>query len=335
MSSALSHPAASPWAFNGVVRLTRIGTTYVLFTVVIGFAALNTGNNALYIGLTFMLGCLLLSGIASKGGLKHLEVSVEDLGEAWAGSPAEVVMRIRNRSRIWNVRDIVIVAEDLPQPALVPALGRRSETLLHVPFVFGRRGHARFTRVDFYTRYPFGLFLKKRRVPLQGDLIVYPRLLTEAMEPDRFRTASGQQDPANRPGPGSEVHSFREYARGDSMRHVYWKKSASLGRWIMKQTDLDAARTLHVIVDPYKPAAVPDEDFELMVSDATTFIHQALERGLDVILQLPDVTLRSSDWQASRSMFRGLALLEVTSEPTPLSMEPDAIVFTTASERAA
>ena len=42
---------ASDFPFNGVVRLTRIGTTYVLFTIVIGFAALNTGNNALYIAL--------------------------------------------------------------------------------------------------------------------------------------------------------------------------------------------------------------------------------------------------------------------------------------------
>ena len=44
------------FAFDGVVRLTKVGTSYVLFTIVIGFAALNTGNNALYIGLTFLLG---------------------------------------------------------------------------------------------------------------------------------------------------------------------------------------------------------------------------------------------------------------------------------------
>src|SRR5205823_448165 len=69
-----SSVTASTWEFNGVVRLTRIGTTFVLFTIVIGFAAINTGNNALYILLSFMLGCLLLSGIASKGGLKHIVV---------------------------------------------------------------------------------------------------------------------------------------------------------------------------------------------------------------------------------------------------------------------
>jgi len=89
MTSALStqHSALS-WQFNGVVRLTRIGTGFLVFTLVIGFAAINTGNNALYIALSFMLGALLLSGIASKGGLKHLRVDFESLDEAWAGRAA-------------------------------------------------------------------------------------------------------------------------------------------------------------------------------------------------------------------------------------------------------
>lgn len=333
MSSVLSSQSAVPWTFDGVVRLTRIGTTYVIFTIVIGFAALNTGNNPLYIGLTFMLGCLLLSGIASKGGLKHLEVAVEDVGEAWAGRPAAVSLRIRNRSRIWNVRDIVIVAADLAEPAFVAVLNKRSETLVHLPFVFARRGHVQLAAIDFYTRYPFGFFLKKRRVRLQGDLVVYPRLLEESVASDQFRPTTGEQATANRAGPGTEIHSFREYVRGDSMRHVYWKKSASLGRWIIKQTEVDSARTVHVVVDPYKPRAVTDEEFERMVSAATTFVHQSLQRGLDVVLQLPRLTLRSRDAQAGPSMFRGLALLEAAHEPLHQMIERDAVVFSAASER--
>jgi len=63
------------------------------------FAAVNTGNNALYIGLTFMPGCLLLSGVASKGGWKHLDVELRGLDEAWAGKPADAIPRITPRKR--------------------------------------------------------------------------------------------------------------------------------------------------------------------------------------------------------------------------------------------
>ena len=64
--TAIPNPSPAPqsWTFDGVVRLTRIGSTYVIFTIVIGFAALNTGNNALYMVLALMFSVLILSGVA-------------------------------------------------------------------------------------------------------------------------------------------------------------------------------------------------------------------------------------------------------------------------------
>src|SRR6478672_1173547 len=124
----LTDPLAKPpaWTFEGVVRLTRIGTTFLIFTIVIAFAAVNTGNNALYIALTFLLGTLLLSGIASKGGLKHLTVEVKGVDEAWAGRPARAALQVKNHSPIWNVRDVVSVSDDVEQPAVIEMITRRS-----------------------------------------------------------------------------------------------------------------------------------------------------------------------------------------------------------------
>ena len=315
------------WTFDGVVRLTRVGSTYVIFTVVIGFAALNTGNNALYIGLTFMLGCLLLSGIASKGGLKHLDVALSEVSEAWAGSPADALMTITNRSKIWNVRDVVITADDLIEPILVPLLIRGSTITVPAPFVFRRRGRVELKRVDLYTRYPFGFFLKKRRVRMSSEVIVFPRLLQDGSARERFRPSTGDQSTANMPGPGSEIHSFREYIRGDSMRQVYWKKSANVGRWIIKQTDQDAAKTVHVMVDTFKPRGVSEEAFEEMISAATTFVYHALRRGLDVVLTLPRTTLRAREFEGALGMFRALALIEPTHEVVLQQIDRNTVVF--------
>ncbi|MBK5259177.1 MAG: DUF58 domain-containing protein [Thermoanaerobaculia bacterium] len=324
--TTISTPAPS-FTFEGVVRLTRIGTSYVIFTIVIGFAALNTGNNALYIGLTFMLGSLLLSGVASKGGLKHLEVAAKETAEAWAGQPADIQLLIRNRSAIWNVRDVVIASHNLAEPVLISILRSREEVTVAVPMIFQKRGRVELSAIDLYTRYPFGLFLKKRRVRLRGELVVFPRLIDNEFDVRAFRPASGDQTAANRVGPGSEIHSLRDYVRGDSLRHVHWKKSASLGRWIMKQTDQEAAHTVHVVIDPYRPARSSDDEFERMISAATTFVRESLLRGFDVILQLPRLTLRSKDAQGGHSMFRALALLEAAHEPIDQVAEPESIVF--------
>jgi uncharacterized protein (DUF58 family) len=327
-SSAIRHPpSAIPFEFNGVVRFTKIGATYLVFTMVIAVAALNTGNNALYIGVALMLGCLLLSGIASKGGLKHLEIVVESMDEVWAGRPANGLLRVRNRSRIWNVRDVVITAPELAEPVLIPMIKRRAELQTVAAFLFRRRGMVQLTAFDAYTRYPFGFFLKKRRLRLTGEIVVFPRISGEEGPRDQYRPLTGEQSAANRPGHGTELHSFREYVPGDSLRHVAWKKSASLGRWIMKQTDLETARVVHVVVDTYKPRAASEDDFEEMISDAASFIHDAIGRGLDVVLSLPRTSLRAREAQSATPLFRALALVEPVYESVHQTLERNSVLF--------
>lgn len=315
------------WQFDGVVRFTRIGTGFLLGTIFVGFAAINTGNNSLYIGLAFMLGCLLISGIASKGGLKHIHVELEGIGEAWAGRPAEGRLRIENRSGIWNVRDVIVTSGELATPLFLPLLGRHASVTLPAPFLFQRRGIAQLHHVDLYTRYPFGFFLKKRRVKLAGEVVVFPRLLADESARERFVPVDGENYNSNRAGPGSEIHSFRDYAPGDSLRQVYWKKSAALGRWIVRQPEEEAARAVHVVVDAYRPRGTPDDEFEAMISAAATFIHHALRRELQVVLTLPRIELRSHGGDSGTAMFRQLALLEGTRQPAAQAIDRHTVVF--------
>jgi uncharacterized protein (DUF58 family) len=325
--------ARQDFEFNGVVRLTKVGTTYILGTVILAISAINTGNNAIYIAVTLMLGCLLLSGMASKGGLKHLSIEIEGLDNVWAGRPADGTLRVRNDSRIWNVRDVVLVSEAFVAPAFVAIVPRRSEVTVKGAFLFPRRGLAHVSAIDSYTRYPFGFVLKKRRLRVASEVIVYPRILSDDAVPDRFRAIAGDDSAAGRPGLGSEIHSFREFARGDSLRQVHWKKSASLGRWIIKQQEADAARSLHIVVDAYKPRHVLEDAFEEMISEAATLVHRAVREGMDVTLSLPRVTLRARENESAEPMFRALALLEAEHEPVHQLMDRNSVLFSVAGGR--
>jgi len=313
--------------FDGVVRITRIGAGYLIFTTVLGFAAINTGNNSIYIGLAFMLGCLLLSGIASKGGLKHLRVEFVSANETWAGVATGGLLRIENDSPIWRVRDVVMTSPELAHPIYLPVVDRRLEQLVPALFLFNRRGAVDIKTIDLYTRYPFGLFLKKRRLRLAGRLIVYPRLLESSTDQDRFRISEGDNSSSNRSGSGSDVHGFREYVVGDSLRQLHWKKSASVGRWVMKQTDAETGHIVYVYLDLFLPRdAVPDA-LEHVISAAATYIHDALERDLEVVLKLPGVTIRGKAGEARRAIFEALALAEPSSQPMIGLADPGAVVF--------
>lgn len=304
----------APFEFNGVVRLTRVGAAYLVFTVLLGVSAINTGNNSIYIGLTFMLGGLILSGMASKSGLRQLDVEVIAPDETWAAKPATGMLRVTNHSRIWSVRDVVITAPELHAPVLISAIRRRETIRLEAEFAFPRRGRVEFRRAALYTRYPFGLFLKKRTVNIGGEAIVFPKLLEESETPRPIGQSDNGAIETHRAGPGSELLGFREYVRGDSLRQVHWKKSASLGRWIMKQSELDAAHVVRIAVDPMMPHDATPEQFEMMISRATTFLVDALRRDLHVELHVPGRVLRGSGPRTRRVMLETLALLEPSDE---------------------
>ena len=80
-------------------EVTRPGLVYMGITVVIGIAAINTGNNLLYIVVAALLSAILVSGIASALVLRHLELDVHLPEHVFAGRPMLARMVLRNLSR--------------------------------------------------------------------------------------------------------------------------------------------------------------------------------------------------------------------------------------------
>ena len=79
--------------------VTRAGIIYVLVTLVIGIAALNTGNNLLYIVVAAMLAAILVSGYVSALVLRYLELEIRLPEHIFAGRPVFGRIVVRNESR--------------------------------------------------------------------------------------------------------------------------------------------------------------------------------------------------------------------------------------------
>jgi uncharacterized protein (DUF58 family) len=80
-------------------EVTKVGVVYVLVTVVIGIAALNTGNNLLYIVVAAMLAAILVSGVVSAMVLRGLELEVRLPEHVFAGRPVAGRVVLRNPRR--------------------------------------------------------------------------------------------------------------------------------------------------------------------------------------------------------------------------------------------
>lgn len=76
--------------------ITREGKVYFALILLIAIAALNTGNNLLFLVIAAMLAAILVSGIVSAQILRRLELDVTFPGHAFAGSPVTARLTLRN-----------------------------------------------------------------------------------------------------------------------------------------------------------------------------------------------------------------------------------------------
>lgn len=90
-------------------EVTKAGVIYVLATLVIGIAALNTGNNLLYIVVAAMLAAILVSGVASAIVLRRLELEVRLPEHVFAERPVLARVVVKNPRRFLPAFSIRVV----------------------------------------------------------------------------------------------------------------------------------------------------------------------------------------------------------------------------------
>ena len=90
--------------------VTRAGIIYALVTLVIGIAALNTGNNLLYIVVAAMLAAIVISGYVSALVLRYLELDIHLPEHVFAGRPILGRIVLRNPRRLLPSFSIRVVS---------------------------------------------------------------------------------------------------------------------------------------------------------------------------------------------------------------------------------
>jgi hypothetical protein len=78
-------------------RITREGLLFVGAVIVLALAALNTGNNLLFIMVACMLGGILISGVLSHLVLSGVELRLELPEHIFAGQSVRALARLANR----------------------------------------------------------------------------------------------------------------------------------------------------------------------------------------------------------------------------------------------
>jgi uncharacterized protein (DUF58 family) len=269
------------------LKFTREGKLFVFVTFALGFAAVNTGTNLMYLVFGFMLSLIILSGVLSEQVLRKLRIVRRLPTRAFAGEPTLIEIGVHN-----DKPRMVSYSVEISDLAEQTGNDRRCYFLKLPPGVeqsasyrrvVGQRGLLRFKGFRVATRFPFALFEKYRELSVEGELLVYPALLPYAFA-EGAAQEEGDQAGSSR-GRGTETRELREYRSGDEVRAIHWRRSATMGKPVVREFEREAAAVLSVLLDNRRPEAAPsswDEGFEQNVSRAAYVAERALSRGYSV-----------------------------------------------------
>ncbi|MBT8405123.1 MAG: hypothetical protein KJP18_14770, partial [Gemmatimonadetes bacterium] len=105
------------------LRFTMPGLLFVAGALAIGFAAINTGNNLLYLLLGAMLGATAVSGWISEQTIRNVEIVRRVPRGVPVGQEARLHYLVRNRKRKMPVLGLELRETGLPGVAFIAELG--------------------------------------------------------------------------------------------------------------------------------------------------------------------------------------------------------------------
>lgn len=276
-------------------KTTREGKAFIGVTGGVGLAAINTGNNLLFLIFGFMLSLIVLSGILSEIVLKSVRITRRLPRRAFAETTCLVEIALQNdkeRAPSYSL-EVEDQAEGLPteRRCYFLKVAAKAEQVAGYRRVPARRGYLKLTGFRVATRYPFGIIEKWRIIDAPGQMLVYPALLRdESLDADE--RSAGSESTTTRVGVGTEVAGLRGYEVGDEARAIHWRRTAALGRLVVHEKHRDASTHLTLVLDNARPDEGGlrwDQGFERAISRVAAITVDSVGRDLSI-----DVVVRGT-----------------------------------------
>lgn len=269
--------------------VTREGKWIIAIALLLGAAAVNTGNNLLYLVLSLVISVIAVSGILSELCLRDLTLHRHYPRHLEVGHATRLRIEVQNaKSRAALHLEVGELLDD-------PDVQTRPGYLLHLqPRENGqafallrslRRGPVATAGLQVTTAYPFG-FARKSRVHAEpAHFLALPPVLEVAL-PWQGAVQRGAQHPSVRAGQGDTFRGLRDARPGDSLRDIHWKVSARRDRLVAREWESEASRV--AVVRFVHVAPGPSDDprtLDLACATVAGLCASLLKDGLAVGLQ--------------------------------------------------
>ncbi|GAB7026082.1 DUF58 domain-containing protein [Geotalea toluenoxydans] len=250
-------------------------------TLFLGFAAVNTGNNLLFLIVSAMLGFMAVSGVAGWANIRGLKLQLVLPEEIYAGAETLAVIKLTNTKRLMPsfLLQIMVCGKSMD----FNYISSSSTETDSVVVKFTHRGLQPMGEALVFSPFPVNFFVRCNRLRLEDEFIVFPAPIHAS-----FATAAEQGQPNTDPLPLSrgmegEVNRIKDYAGGDPLKMIHWRLSAK--HPLLKVKEMSAGGGEPVILDP---RLLPGSTLEARLSSAVFLINRLIRDNRPVGLRISD-----------------------------------------------
>jgi uncharacterized protein (DUF58 family) len=229
---------------------TRDGWWCLFVVIGLGVAAINTGNNLLYLLVSLLLSLIVVSGVLSEQSMRGLRLDADAPEEIYAGAPALFGAVLANSKRWLTSYSVTLELLTRGGPTrfiYLPRLEAGRDRLLTWEEILPARGRHRLAGVRLTTRFPFALFLKAGRVTLDREVLVFPAVRPISPE-SLLRLVGAGTSAVRRRGRGHDLYNLRAYRAGDDPRLIHWRSSAKVESLLVREMEAETTEDTRVVL---------------------------------------------------------------------------------------
>lgn len=169
-----------------------------------------------------------------------------------AGETIEEVLELTNHSRLPRLWIEVQDHSTLPNhhAGSVVSIRAKGTTTWHSRTRAIRRGAYRLGPFTLHGGDPFGIFQKRRLIPVSHELVVYPAAIdVSSVSLPVAKMSGGTVRQGNLALSSPTIAGIREYTPGDPLNHISWSATARRGAMMVKEFEPDPTADLWLVLD--------------------------------------------------------------------------------------
>lgn len=274
------------------LSFTRGGIGFIIILFLIGIAAINTGNNLLYLVVAMLLSLIVISGIMSESTLRNITVARIATYHTFAGKPALITWKISSGKRYTTSYSFIV--EEIPIEEMASRdlyrlkLRPKGTFTRNIEYIFNHRGLYSLKGFKISTRFPFGLFTKGREESFKSEVLVFPRMKPLKHSPPHGIITGDY--PQRKKGTGSQPYTLRDYTTADDSRLIHWKSTAKSLKLLAKEFEKEGNKRALIVLQNHGQTALNDR-FEELVEYTASLVNYLINKGYSVGLKTMDMEI--------------------------------------------